>query len=136
MINTKNPLLNDYLALELREKRVALIMDVGSEPLIVFHDSLVQLNQWHFVEVEIIGKHVQLKLRTADQADKILTAHLDGTFTVFNLDRLFSKLYLGGIPKNIELQDKIENVDFDGEIQQITLGDTKIGLWNFVSGKK
>lgn len=128
-------MLNDYLALELRERRVALIVDVGSEPLIVFHDQKVQLNKWHFIEVEIIGKHVQLKLRSTDQADKTLTAHLEGTFTVFNLDRLHSKLYLGGIPKSIELQDKIENVDFDGEIQQVILGDTKLGIWNFISGK-
>jgi len=131
----QKPLLNDYLALELRAKRVALIMDVGSEPLIVFHDQQVQLNKWHFVEVEVIGKHVQLKLRLVDQPEKVLTAHLGGTFTVFNLDRLNSKLYLGGIPKNIELQDKIENVDFDGEIQQVVFGETKLGLWNFVSGK-
>ena len=132
----QKPLLNDYLALELRGKRVVLVMDVGSEALVVLHDQQVALNEWHFIEVEVIGKHVQLRLRsTADQMDKTLTAHLEGTFTVFNLDRLNSKLYLGGIPKNIELQDKIENVDFDGEIQQVTLGDTKLGLWNFVSGR-
>lgn len=132
----QKPLLNDYLALELRERRVALIMDVGSEAMVVLHDTQVQLNEWYYIEVEVIGKHVQLKLRsTSDQIDKILTSHLQGTFTVFNLDRLNSKLYLGGIPKNIELQDKIENVDFDGEIQQVTLGETKLGLWNFVNGK-
>lgn len=110
-------------------------MDVGNEPLVVFHDQQVELNKWHFIEVEVIGKHVQLKLRSPDQQDKIITAHLEGTYTVFNIDRLHSKFYIGGIPKTIELQDKIENTNFDGEIQQVTLGDSKISLWSFVSGR-
>ena len=58
-------------------------------------------------------------------------AVLPGQHTIFNLDRDKSKLYVGGVPSDAKLQG-ISFPAFEGQIEELMLGDSPVGLWNFV----
>lgn len=59
---------------------------------------------------------------------------LDGPYSIFNLDRNKSKLFVGSFPVNYELQPEIDFNSFDGEIEDIVIGDKPVSLWNFNHG--
>lgn len=55
---------------------------------------------------------------------------LPGQNTIFNLDKQKSKLYVGGAPSNSNLQD-VNFPYFEGQIEELIIGETPVGLWNF-----
>lgn len=57
-------------------------------------------------------------------------AVLPGQHTIFNLDRQKSKLYVGGAPSDAKLQS-VSFPAFEGQIEELMIGDTPVGLWNF-----
>lgn len=59
---------------------------------------------------------------------------LQSPFTIFNLDRNQSKLFVGGYPPEFNMQKTIQQNSFDGEMEEIVIGDTPVSLWNFNSG--
>lgn len=59
-------------------------------------------------------------------------AVLPGQHTIFNLDRDKSKLYIGGVPSDAKLQG-ISFPAFEGQIEELMIGDTPVGLWNIVN---
>lgn len=59
---------------------------------------------------------------------------LTGSNTIFNLDQEQSKLFVGGYPSSFEIQEKVKHSSFDGQMEELVIGDRQIGLWNFVEG--
>lgn len=60
---------------------------------------------------------------------------LTGPYTIFNLDKEKSKIFVGGYPTNYEkMQQQIDKDSFQGEIEDIVIGNTPVSLWNFNDG--
>lgn len=85
-----------------------------------------------------VGRNIKLSIRESldNGTDAVHTkeAVLPGQHTIFNLDREKSKLYVGGAPAGAGLQG-INYQAFDGQIEEVMIGDTPIGLWNFVDAQ-
>lgn len=86
-----------------------------------------------------LGRRVKLSIRESldNGTDTIHSkeADLPGHHTIFNLDKEKSKLYVGGVPSDAKLQG-ISFPAFEGQIEELMIGDTPVGLWNFVSANK
>lgn len=59
---------------------------------------------------------------------------LQAPYIIFNLDKNLSKLFVGGYPSQFAMQETISQNSFDGEMEEIVIGDTPVSLWNFNSG--
>lgn len=68
--------------------------------------------------------------------DELITAteELQGHNTIFNLDRNQSKLFVGGYPPQFPIQSQVRQNAFDGEIEDLVIGEIPISLWNFREG--
>lgn len=59
---------------------------------------------------------------------------LKGPNIIFNLDRNHSKLFVGGHPPEFAVQDQVQQNSFEGEMEDLVIGDVPISLWNFKDG--
>lgn len=57
---------------------------------------------------------------------------LSGNSSILNLDKDHSKLFVGGLPSTFHAQKSIVEPSLEGQIEDLVLGNTFIGLWNFV----
>lgn len=56
---------------------------------------------------------------------------LKGTSTLLNLDKEHSKLFVGGFPNTFDVQPAVKYVWFEGQLEELMIGDSQVGLWNF-----
>ncbi len=52
---------------------------------------------------------------------------------MLNLDKDFSKLFVGGVPPSFEVHSTIQNPTFEGHVEELTIDGIPIGLWNFAA---
>ena len=128
---------DDFMALELRNGYLTLITELGSGPQAITNDRYVADNVWYQASVQRTGKSVQLTVRAEREAgaDELFTkeAVLSGTFSVFNLDQDLSKLFIGGYPSTAKIQSiDVQFASFQGQVEEVMIGDAPAGLWNFV----
>lgn len=57
---------------------------------------------------------------------------LSGDSSILNLDKDHSKLFIGGLPAMFHAQDNIIEQSLEGRVEDLMLGNTFVGLWNFV----
>lgn len=57
---------------------------------------------------------------------------LDGNSSILNLDKEHSKLFVGGLPATFKAQPGIVELSLEGRVEDLMLGNTFVGLWNFV----
>lgn len=85
-----------------------------------------------------VGRNVKLTIRESldngSDSTHVKEAVLPGQHTIFNLDRQKSKLYVGGVPSDAKLQ-AVNFPAFEGQIEELMIGDTPVGLWNFKSAE-
>lgn len=60
---------------------------------------------------------------------------LPGTSSIFNLDQELSKLFVGGFPVYFGMQPEIKYQAFEGQIEELVIGETPVSLWNFVDAE-
>ena len=60
---------------------------------------------------------------------------LPGSHSIFNLDQEKSKLFVGGFPPSFQVQDSVVSSSFDGEMEELMIGDVPVSFWNFVDGE-
>lgn len=60
-------------------------------------------------------------------------AILPGNFSVLNLDKDHSRLFIGGLRSPFEAQQGIQEVSLDGSVEDLMIGNSVIGLWDFVN---
>ncbi|KAJ8738019.1 hypothetical protein PYW08_000614 [Mythimna loreyi] len=149
--NPKNTMLrrtksDDFMVIGVENGYPYLKMDIGDsaesgrDPARIGSDKFVADNRWYQVIVDRVGRNVKLSIREPldnGSADYVHSkeAVLPGQHTIFNLDKQKSKLYVGGTPSNANLQSVIYPA-FVGQIEELMIGDTPVGLWNFVSAQK
>ncbi|KAK3929045.1 Laminin subunit alpha [Frankliniella fusca] len=128
---------DDYLALVIENGYPVLIIDLGSGPTHVIVDKIVSDGKWYQAIIERIGKSARLTIREeGSNGEQILHSREDiisGTNSILNLDPEHSKLFVGGF-LNFRIQDEIKESYFDGEMEELVIGDTPVSLWSFVSG--
>lgn len=127
---------DDFMTLEVRNGYLTLTTDLGSGPQPVMNDRYVADNVWYQAIVQRTGKSVRLTVRAEKEAgeEEVTTkdAVLQGTFSVFNLDQDLSKFFIGGYPTAAKIQPTVLYASFRGEVEEVMVGETPVGLWNFV----
>ncbi|KAI5640961.1 laminin G domain-containing protein [Phthorimaea operculella] len=110
----------------------------GREPAKIASDKYVADNKWYRLIVDRVGRNVKFSIVESldDGSENTIAkeAVLPGDNTIFNLDRQKSKLYVGGAPSNANLQG-VSFPAFEGQIEELMIGDTPVGLWNFEAGE-
>lgn len=59
---------------------------------------------------------------------------LTGPNIIFNLDQEQSRVFVGGYPASFDIQDTVKHSSFDGQMEELVIGEHPVSLWNFVDG--
>jgi len=126
----------DFMAIEIENGYPVLLVDVGDGPERIISSKLVDDNKWYEAIVERKGKDVTFIIREEDnQGNEQLHEKkeaLTGEQMNFRLDEN-SRLFVGGY-SDYQMPDSIKQSSFEGEIENLKIGDTDVGLWNFIDG--
>lgn len=57
---------------------------------------------------------------------------LPGRYSVFNLHPTVTKIFAGGIPLGVKVDNAVRSTSFIGEMEDLRINDRPIGLWNFM----
>ncbi|XP_054277134.1 laminin subunit alpha [Macrosteles quadrilineatus] len=125
---------DDFMALQLENGYPVLTIDLGSGPEQINNNKYVSDDKWYQAVVDRTGKSVQFKIReeiTPEYIREHPVEHvLKGTSTLLNLDKDLSKLFVGGFPVTFDVQPSLKS-SFEGHIEELVIGDSQVGLWNF-----
>lgn len=78
------------------------------------------------------GQNVRLKIQEPGSPARVNENVIPGSSTVLDLDKDYSKVFLGGVPAEFQIQPAVHHQSFDGKIDEFSLGGAPVGLWNFV----
>lgn len=127
----------DFMTLEIENGYPILTTDLGNGQQSIVGSKNIANGQWHQVIVERTGNDVKLTVREQleDGRDHLHEKEevLEGPQTVFDLNRENSKLFVGGYPPDFTSNSRYSS--FEGEIEDLRIGDQEVGLWNFVDGQ-
>ncbi|XP_066588247.1 laminin subunit alpha [Prorops nasuta] len=130
---------HDFMALLIESGYPVFIVDLGSGPEKVILNKYVADDVWRKIEVDRTGKNV--KLRVVEDAGEgqevsfLNDAVILGTNSIFNLDQDQSKLFVGGYPPSFQIQDAVTASSFEGQMEELVIGDTPVSFWNFMYGE-
>lgn len=132
------PKQKDFMALEIENGYPVLSVDLGYGPERVVSDKYVADGEWRQAIVDRVGNNVQLTIREEmdNGQEKLHQVNhtLPGPYSVFNVDK-DSRLFVGGYPPDFAIQNGVKYSSFEGEIEELKIGDDNIGLWNFVEAQ-
>lgn len=77
---------------------------------------------------------IREQLEDVQEKSYVGESSLDGPYSIFNLDKDKSKLCIGSCHPEFEMQPQIRYSTFEGEIEDLMVGDVPVGLWNFNEG--
>lgn len=130
---------DDYMALQLEAGYPVLSLDLGNGQERIVHNKFVADDQWYQFIIERTGLNAQLSIRAEnpDGTEQVYTEHkqLEGPLSIFNLDQNKSKIFVGSYDSDFHMQDTVRQQTFEGEIEDITIADRPVSLWNFVKGE-
>lgn len=130
---------DDFMAIEVENGYPILTIDLGNGPERIISNKNIANGQWHQVIVERTGNDVKLIVREeiADGKDQLheVVGKIPGTDSVFNVDAENSNLFVGGYPPDYNIQDGLKYSSFEGQIEDLRIGDQEAGLWNFIDGQ-
>lgn len=85
------------------------------------------------------GKNVKLIVReeVGDRNDQLFVKEqvLQSAHSIFNVDPDHSRLFVGGYPSSFQMQNTVTATSFEGEMEELVIGDIPVSLWNFVDGE-
>lgn len=129
----------DYMALEIENGYPILTMDLGNGPDKIIGKKNVANGKWHQAIVERTGDKVKLTIRDENEGRTTLYENEDrlsgDPSNIFDLSRENSKIFVGGWPPDFNVQDTVKYSSFEGEIEDLRVGDERVGLWNFADGQ-
>jgi laminin alpha 3/5 len=136
--NLRKTKTDDYMALIVQNGYPVLKLDVGNGVEQVINEKYVSDNVWYQFIVERTGDNAKLTIRE-EKGDGEEVLHqkettLEGPLTIFNLHKNKSKLFVGSFPVNYDMQKEIDANSFDGEIEDLVIGEKPVSLWNFNNG--
>ncbi|XP_046433556.1 laminin subunit alpha [Neodiprion fabricii] len=130
---------NDFMALLVENGYPVLVVDLGSGPERIISNRYVADNVWRQVIVERTGTNIKLIIREdiGEGKDELFVKEqvIPGPYSIFNLDQDQSKLFVGGYPAAFQIQNAVTSASFEGEMEELVIGDTPVSFWNFVYGE-
>ncbi|EGT43369.1 hypothetical protein CAEBREN_17090 [Caenorhabditis brenneri] len=122
----------DFVAAEIEYGRPKVTVDLGDAPAIVKLETPVNDGLWRKLNIERIGKTVNVTLSKPNSVEtaETKTSVAGGNKSVLNLNQQSSRLFVGGIPKTARVSNTLYNRDFAGDIESLKLHGEHIGLWN------
>ncbi|XP_075229000.1 laminin subunit alpha [Lycorma delicatula] len=130
---------DDFMALEIENGFPTVTIDLGSGPTKIINDKFVADDQWYQAIIERVGKTVKFIIRedvgTKHESkikDNIVEDILPGRSVLLNLDKDYSKIFVGGYPGTFEIQPQVKYTSFEGRMEELVIGDERVSLWNFV----
>ncbi|XP_015602424.1 laminin subunit alpha [Cephus cinctus] len=130
---------HDFMALLIENGYPVLIVDLGSGPEKMISNKFVSDNVWRQVIVDRTGKNIKLIVREDIGEGKykefVKEQVLPGSYSIFNLDQEQSKLFVGGYPSSFQIQNSVTSSSFDGEMEELVIGDIPVSFWNFIDGE-
>ncbi|GJQ84232.1 LanA [Trypoxylus dichotomus] len=129
---------DDYMALEIENGYPVLTLDIGNGQERILNNKFVADGNWYQFIIERTGLNAKLTIREEIAGGRIKEtvgeSGLQAPYIIFNLDKNLSKLFVGGYPSEFNMQSTVKQEAFDGEMEEIVVGDTPVSLWNFNSG--
>lgn len=126
----------DFMAIEVENGYPVLLVDVGDGPERIISNKLVDDDKWYEAIIDRKGKDVTFTIREEDDQGNEQLHEKKETLASddmnFRLDEN-SRLFVGGY-SDYQMPDSIKQSSFEGEIENLRIGDTPVGLWNFIDG--
>lgn len=126
------------MALVIENGYPSLILDVGNGVERVLNEKYVADDKWYQFIIDRTGHTAKLTIReelsNGSEILHVKEKELEGPKSIFNLDKDKSKLCVGSCPVNFRMQQPLEANSFIGEMEDLVIGDTPVGLWNFNEG--
>lgn len=128
--------LDDYMALHIENGYPILNTDLDNKSYKVIGRQPVANGKWHQATVERAGDKIKLSIRDGKEQLYEGEDNLKDPNAIFDLSRENSKVFVGGLSSDYNAQDEVKYVpSFEGEIEDLRVGDERVGLWNFVDGQ-
>lgn len=132
--NQKN---TDFVALEIVNGYPIATIDLGNGPERITSDKHVADGKWYQAIFDRLGSSAKLTIReelpNGESLEHSKSSNLVGANNVLHVDRN-SRLFVGGLPgpSDFSAPDDIRSNSFRGDIEDLRIGNEKVGLWNFV----
>ncbi|XP_014209765.1 laminin subunit alpha isoform X2 [Copidosoma floridanum] len=130
---------HDFMALSLEGGYPVLTLDLGSGPQRIINPKYVSDNIWRQLVVDRTGRNIKLVINEDVGEGKVqayeVEQSLPGSHSIFNLDQQKSKLFVGGFPPSFQVQDAVISSSFEGEMEELMIGEVPVSFWNFVDGE-
>lgn len=125
---------DDFMAIEIDRGYPILTMDLGSGPQRIPNEKYVADDQWYKATVKRAGKNVRFTISEEDSYGNVLETNKDeylgGGKSLFNVNKNSSRLYVGGLPPG-QARNPVKYSSFRGVVEDLKIGEEKVGLWNF-----
>lgn len=128
----------DYMALEIENGYPKISIDLGDGPHKIISKKNVANGKWHQAIIERTGNNLKLTIREELEDGKEVEEIEDLLIEndkIFDFNRENSKLFIGGYPPDFDMQEDIKYSSFEGDIEDLRIGDERVGLWNFIDGQ-
>lgn len=130
----------DFMALEVENGYPFLTVDFGSGPEKIVSNKNIANGKWYQVIADRNGNDVKLTVREQLEDGRVILHESEdqisqsATPQIFDLNSDSTRLFVGGAPPD-NGADKLRYSSFEGEIEDVRIGDQEVGLWNFVDAQ-
>ncbi|SPP85142.1 laminin subunit alpha [Drosophila guanche] len=131
----------DFVAVEIVNGYPILTIDLGNGPQRITNDKYVSDGKWYQAVVDRVGSVAKLTIREQLPNGEVVEhqsepTQLEGSQNILHVDRN-SRLFVGGYPgaPDFAAPEDITANYFNGDIEDLRIGDENVGLWNFVYGE-
>ena len=138
---------DDYMALEVIEGgRAKLTLDLGAGESQLLSNQPIMYDQWILIDVHRRGHEVTLSVSTETgsgvvdvDTNRMLLPRYDNNNrpfgSVFNLHPDYSSIFVGGFPRETEIQESVRETFMVGQIEGLSIGGRDVGLYNYATAE-
>lgn len=124
----------DFLAVEMRRGKVALLWDLGSgSTRVEYPDFQIDNNKWHRIHATRFGKTGTLTIEemNSNQKSSPKSATSPGTASILDVNKS-TLMFIGGLGGQIKKSPAVKVTHFKGCMGEASLNGKSIGLWNYI----
>uniref|UniRef100_A0A8B9DNQ1 Laminin subunit alpha-1 n=1 Tax=Anser cygnoides TaxID=8845 RepID=A0A8B9DNQ1_ANSCY len=124
----------DFLAVEMRRGKVALLWDLGSgSTRVEYPDLQIDNNKWHRIHATRFGKTGALSIEevNSNQKSSSKSATSPGTASILDVNKS-TLMFIGGLGGQIKKSPAVKVTHFKGCMGEASLNGKSIGLWNYM----
>uniref|UniRef100_A0A8C3XG57 Laminin subunit alpha-1 n=1 Tax=Cyanoderma ruficeps TaxID=181631 RepID=A0A8C3XG57_9PASS len=124
----------DFLAVEMRRGKVALLWDLGSgSTRVEYPDLQIDNNKWHRIHATRFGKTGTLSIEemNSNQKPSPKSGTSPGTASVLDVNKS-TLMFIGGLGGQIKKSPAVKVTHFKGCLGEASLNGKSVGLWNYI----